>query len=83
MKIKPKSAHKNLLIYYIIIAINLQHVSVTCCGHLQGGVLRSIYVLCVISLLSHVNVSQIILSVFYILTYIMNLLLLPGAELPS
>jgi hypothetical protein len=35
---KPTSAYENILIYYVIIIINLLHVSVTFRGHLQGGV---------------------------------------------
>jgi hypothetical protein len=33
--------------------------------------LRSIHVLCIVLLLCHVNLSQVILSLFYILTHIM------------
>jgi len=36
MRTKPTSAYDNIRIYYIIIAVNLLHVSVTFCGHLQG-----------------------------------------------
>jgi hypothetical protein len=37
MTIKPTSTYENILIYYIKIAVNLLHVSVTFRGHLQGG----------------------------------------------
>jgi hypothetical protein len=37
MTIKPTSAYENISIYYIKIVVNLLHVSVTFCGHLQGG----------------------------------------------
>ena len=72
MRIKPTSTCESLWIYYIIIVINLSRASVTSCGHFQGVFLRRTHVLCVVSLLSHSTLSQIILSVFYILTYIMN-----------
>jgi len=42
MRIKPASVYENIRIYYIIIVLNLLHVSVTLYGHLQGGVLRRI-----------------------------------------
>ena len=59
--------------YYIIIVVNLLHVSVTCCGHFQEGVFKRYpCAVCVVSLLSHITLSQIILSIFYILTYIVN-----------
>jgi len=32
------SAYENILIYYIIILVNLLHVSVAFCAHLQGDV---------------------------------------------
>jgi hypothetical protein len=35
--IKPTSAYENIWIYYIKIVVNLLHVSVTFCSHLQGG----------------------------------------------
>jgi len=38
MQLKLTSAHENIQIYYIIIIVNLLHVSVTMCGHLQGNV---------------------------------------------
>ena len=37
MRIKPVCAHENIWIYYIIIVVNLPHVSVAFYGHLQGG----------------------------------------------
>jgi hypothetical protein len=37
MSIKPTSVYANMLIYDIKIVVNLLHVSVTICGHLQGG----------------------------------------------
>jgi len=58
MRIKPTIAYEYLLIYYIIIVLNLQHVTDTYCGHIQGSVLKSLYVLCVVSLLSQVSLSQ-------------------------
>jgi hypothetical protein len=33
---KTTSAYENVLICYVIIVVNLLHVSVTFCGHLQG-----------------------------------------------
>jgi len=39
---KPRNAHGNILIYYITIAVNPLHVSVTFCGRLQGCVFRRI-----------------------------------------
>jgi hypothetical protein len=38
MRIKPISAYVDTRIYHIIIFVHLPHVSVTFCGHLQGGV---------------------------------------------
>ena len=38
LRIKPTSAHENMWIYYILIVVNLLHVSVTFCAHLQVGV---------------------------------------------
>jgi len=37
MTIKPTSTYENICIYYIKIVVNLLHVSVTFCGHLQIG----------------------------------------------
>ena len=34
-KIKPKSAYENMWIYYIVIVVNLLHVSVTYCDHFR------------------------------------------------
>ena len=39
MRIKPTSVYENMWIYYILIPVNLLHVLVTFCGHIQGGVL--------------------------------------------
>ena len=36
MRVRPTSAYENMWIYYITIFVNLLHVSVTFCGHLQG-----------------------------------------------
>jgi len=40
MRITPTSTYESLCIYYIIIVVNLLHVSVTCCDHLQGSVFK-------------------------------------------
>jgi hypothetical protein len=37
MRIKPTSAYEDMRIYYTVDVIRLIHVSVTYCGHLQGG----------------------------------------------
>ena len=41
---KPTSADEDMWIYHILIAVNLLHVSVTCCGHLQEGVFFQGYI---------------------------------------
>ena len=38
MRIKWTNVNENMWIYYIVIAVNLLHVSITSCGHLQGRV---------------------------------------------
>jgi len=38
MTINPTSAHENMWNYYTNITVNLLHISVTFCGHLQEGV---------------------------------------------
>jgi len=43
MRIKLTSAYENIRICYNIIVVNILHVSVTFCGHLQTGVFRRIY----------------------------------------
>jgi len=37
MRIKPTSVYANTLVYDTKIVVNLLHVSVKFCGHLQGG----------------------------------------------
>jgi len=44
MRIKPTSEYENIRIYYIIIVVNLIHVLVTFCGHLQTGVFLERYI---------------------------------------
>ena len=43
MGIKPKIAHENMWIYYIIILVYVLHVSVTFRGHLEVVLSRRVY----------------------------------------
>ena len=38
MRMTATSAYENIWIYYMIIVVNLVHVSVIICGYIQGGV---------------------------------------------
>ena len=39
LRIKLTSVYENMWIYYILILVNLLHILVTFCGHIEGGVL--------------------------------------------
>ena len=43
MRLKPTNGYANIRIYYIIIVVNLLHVSATVCSHFQGGAAQRIH----------------------------------------
>lgn len=74
MRKKPTIAYEVIRIYYSVNVVNLLLLSATFGGHLQEGmicaaVLDGDTAHSTLTLLTHINLAQISLSVFYILTF--------------